>query len=84
MLKVEDVNSIATDVESDDGLDLKMGSDMVNLGGESDSFELDLTDSASPATISDPKNDSPVGLTAPQSIEDDLGKTLGIVSNSFK
>ena len=82
MLKVEDVNSIATDVESDDGLDLKMGSDMVNLGGESDSFELDLTDSASPATISDPKNDSPVGLTAPQSIEDDLSLELDSMSSA--
>jgi len=82
MLKVEDVNSIATDVESDDGLDLKMGSDMVNLGGESDSFELDLTDSASPATIADPKGDSPVGLTAPQSIEDDLSLELDSMSSA--
>ena len=82
MLKVEDVNSIATDVESDDGLDLKMGSDMVNLGGESDGFELDLTDSASPATISDPKGDSPVGLTAPQSIEDDLSLELDSMSSA--
>ena len=76
MLKVEDVNSIATDSESDDGLDLKMGSDMVNLGGESDSFELDLSDSSSPAPVANPKGDSPVGLNAPQSIEDDLSLEL--------
>jgi len=76
MLKVEDVNSIATDSESDDGLDLKMGSDMVNLGGESDSFELDLADSSSPAPVANPKGDSPVGLNAPQSIEDDLSLEL--------
>ena len=76
MLKVEDVNSIATDSESDDGLDLKMGSDMVNLGGESDSFELDLSDSSSPAPVANTKGDSPVGLNAPQSIEDDLSLEL--------
>ncbi len=49
---------------------------MVNLGGESDSFELDLSDSSSPAPVANPKGDSPVGLNAPQSIEDDLSLEL--------
>ena len=70
MLKVEDVNSIATDIESDDGLDLKMGSDMVNLGGESDSFELDLTDSASPATLPIPRatREKNLGKSLPRTV----------------
>ncbi|MCE9618321.1 MAG: hypothetical protein K8R92_00220 [Planctomycetes bacterium] len=71
MLKVEDVNSLSTDAASDSGLDLKLDSGTANLGGGSDSFELDLSDSASPALAADPKGDSPVGLSAPAGIKDD-------------
>ena len=73
-LKVEDVTSL-----SDSGLD--MGSKLKNLSDGSGSFELDLSDSMSPALAQDPKGASPVGPTAPPAIEDDLVLDLGSMAS---
>ena len=73
-LKVEDVTSL-----SDSGLD--MGSKLKNLSDGSGSFELDLSDSMSPAIAQDPKGASPVGPTAPPAIEDDLVLDLGSMAS---
>ena len=73
-LKVEDVTSL-----SDSGLD--MGSKLKNLSDGSGSFELDLSDSMSPAIDQDPKGASPVGPTAPPAIEDDLVLDLGSMAS---
>jgi hypothetical protein len=81
MLKVEDVNSLASDAASDSGLDLKLGTGAVNLAG-SDSFELDLSDSTTPATAADPKGDSPVGPAAHAGITDDAPLALDSMSSA--
>jgi len=76
-LKVEDVNSL-----SDSGLDMKLSSDIKILSDGSGSFELDLSDSMSPAIAPNPKNTSPVGPTAPPAIEDDLVLDLGSMASA--
>lgn len=76
-LKVEDVNSLC---ESD--VDINLGSDIHNLTGGSGSFELDLSDSMSPAIAHSPMNASPVGLNAPLAVEDDLVLELGSMASA--